>query len=270
MTLLRTALLVANALVFSSTQPLHAEQSYGAPPLNLKGHLNRLVTAYPDWIQGFDEQYLILKDGRKFAISDQSTDKTFNELLAKPDIDDMFYAVYPAGTTPRQPEENNDPGRVRFEPLFVAMYGDCNKHRLVGRFRTINWLPRHQGGRVSITTVNGVDQALAAVSSELDELPDSFIKYLKPTSGTFNCRPIAGSKARSMHAYGAAIDINDKFGNYWRRTNRGAKNPKWKNRVPIEIVRIFERHGFIWGGYWYHYDTMHFEYRPELLPSLTR
>src|SRR5262245_1812136 len=27
----------------------------------------------------------------------------------------------------------------------------------------------------------------------------------------------------------------------------------------------FEKYGFIWGGHWYHYDTMHFEYRPELL-----
>jgi hypothetical protein len=35
--------------------------------------------------------------------------------------------------------------------------------------------------------------------------------------------------------------------------------------MPREIVDAFERHGFIWGGRWYHYDTMHFEYRPELL-----
>jgi len=27
--------------------------------------------------------------------------------------------------------------------------------------------------------------------------------------------------------------------------------------MPQEIVDIFERHGFIWGGKWYHYDTMH-------------
>jgi hypothetical protein len=33
---------------------------------------------------------------------------------------------------------------------------------------------------------------------------------------------------------------------------------------------IFEKHGFIWGGKWYHYDTMHFEYRPELLPEQTQ
>ena len=33
----------------------------------------------------------------------------------------------------------------------------------------------------------------------------------------------------------------------------------------MTIVDVFERHGFIWGGRWFHYDTMHFEYRPELL-----
>ena len=38
-----------------------------------------------------------------------------------------------------------------------------------------------------------------------------------------------------------------------------------KNRMPMEVVEAFERHGFIWGGRWHHYDTMHFEYRPELL-----
>ena len=34
---------------------------------------------------------------------------------------------------------------------------------------------------------------------------------------------------------------------------------------PREIVAAFEAQGFIWGGKWYHYDIMHFEYRPELL-----
>ena len=43
------------------------------------------------------------------------------------------------------------------------------------------------------------------------------------------------------------------------------KHIPYKNRIPHRIVEIFERHGFIWGGKWYHYDTMHFEYRPELL-----
>lgn len=32
-----------------------------------------------------------------------------------------------------------------------------------------------------------------------------------------------------------------------------------------KIVEVFEKHGFIWVGSWYHFDTIHFEYRPELI-----
>jgi hypothetical protein len=66
-----------------------------------------------------------------------------------------------------------------------------------------------------------------------------------------------------MHAYGAAIDIATRHADYWR-WSRG-ETPRWRNRIPLAIVRIFEQHGFAWGGAWYHYDTMHFEYRPEVV-----
>jgi hypothetical protein len=75
---------------------------------------------------------------------------------------------------------------------------------------------------------------------------------------------IAGTDRRSMHAYGAAIDISTAYSDYWRW---GARTRPYRNRIPFEIVAIFERHGFIWGGKWGHFDTMHFEYRPELLAS---
>jgi len=35
--------------------------------------------------------------------------------------------------------------------------------------------------------------------------------------------------------------------------------------VPTPVVEAFERHGFVWGGKWLFFDTMHFEYRPEVL-----
>ena len=71
----------------------------------------------------------------------------------------------------------------------------------------------------------------------------------------------------SMHAYAAAIDINVRFADYWRWSGGKRETDKvtYKNQIPMEIVAVFEKHGFIWGGKWYHYDTMHFEYRPELL-----
>ncbi len=235
--------------------------SFGAPPPDLDAKLDRLVRAYPDFLQGHDGKWLLLKDGRKFPISDGRSNKSFDEMIEHADIDDMFFSDYPAGADASAPAVNFDPGRVRYEPLFNAMYGDCKKGEVTPKMRSIAWLPKHDGGHVMITTANGVDKALEAVSRELDELPARFAKYLVPNSGTYNCRDVAGSTARSVHAWGAAIDINSAASDYWRWSPKS-----WHNRIPIEIVRVFERHGFIWGGRWYHYDTMHFEYRPELLP----
>jgi hypothetical protein len=264
--ILAFAIIVMNALYVVASS---AEDSYGAAPNDIKEYLDRLVSSYPDKIGGYDNEFLILKSGTKFQISDGRTNKTFQELLESPDIDDMFYAGYPAGAAPTQPAKNVDPGRVRFEPLFVAMYGDCNKNEVVKNLRTIRWLPKHAGGSATITNVNGVAGALEGVSRELDELPSDLVKYLVPLAGTYNCRKIAGSSLKSMHAYGAAVDINVKYANYWRWALSDRDQPHWRNHIPIQIVRIFEKHGFIWGGYWYHYDTMHFEYRPELLGGKT-
>lgn len=255
---------VAAMLVAAAGTCGWAEERYGAPPAGLAGKLDRLVRAYPDFIARHDGATLTLKNGTRFAVSDGRSDKTFDQLLETPDIDDMFYAAYPAGAAPGQPARNADPGRVRFEPLFVAMYGDCTRGGVARHLRTIEWLPKHGGGRVAVTTVNGVDKALEAVSRELDTLPAAFAKYLKPSAGTYNCRLVAGSRVRSVHAYGAAIDLNSAFSHYWRWAK--GDEPRWQNRIPVEVVRVFEKHGFIWGGAWYHYDTMHFEYRPELLP----
>ena len=43
--------------------------------------------------------------------------------------------------------------------------------------------------------------------------------------------------------------------------------PAWPGTTAIRKTSSTpsEAEGFIWGGRWYHYDTMHFEYRPELL-----
>ena len=44
------------------------------------------------------------------------------------------------------------------------------------------------------------------------------------------------------------------------------KTPLSERWMPPKIVRdIFESEGFIWGGKWTVWDTMHFEYHPELI-----
>jgi D-alanyl-D-alanine carboxypeptidase len=57
-------------------------------------------------------------------------------------------------------------------------------------------------------------------------------------------------------------DVNTEFADYWLWSPKGTG---YRNRLPFEIVQIFEKYRFIWGGKWEHFDTMHFEYRPELL-----
>jgi hypothetical protein len=91
--------------------------------------------------------------------------------------------------------------------------------------------------------------------------------------GSFNWRPIAGTGSRSYHGYGLALDfIAKNWGGkayYWR--NIMNTNPDWFHlpyekrwMVPLGLVELFEKHGFIWGGKWLYFDTVHFEYRPEL------
>ena len=227
--------------------------------------LDALVVSYPDHLVGHDEKYLILRDGTKLQISDGKAAKSFEQLLEAPDIKDQFAIPYPLGITLKKPQRDEDPGRIRNEGFFRKMYGDCHKGDVAGHLRPVAWLPHRGGGVVMVTAINGVADQLTAVSNELETLPAELTKYLVPSAGTFNCRPVAGTHRLSMHAYGAAIDLNTKFGDYWLWSTAKGGDVLWRNRLPLAIVEIFERHGFIWGGKWYHFDTLHFEYRPEII-----
>jgi hypothetical protein len=234
-------------------------------PPPMQSRAARLVAAYPDHLDRFDGRDVVWKDGTRMTFDDGRGAKSFETLLAEPDLEDMFAFDYPKGRLAAPPPRNHDPGRVRPEAFFRKMYGDCRTGGVQSRLAGIDWLGR-RGGKLRVTSVNRVHERLAAASRDLERLPADMIRFLVPSAGTFNCRSIAGTDRRSMHAFGAAIDISARHGDYWRWSGSGTtKARQYRNRVPMEIVEIFERHGFIWGGKWFHFDTMHFEYRPELL-----
>jgi hypothetical protein len=92
--------------------------------------------------------------------------------------------------------------------------------------------------------------------------------------GAWNWRVVAATVSRSYHSYAAALDILPKnlrgLASYWQWT--ADHNSDWYKvpysgrwHPPLQVVRIFERYGFCWGGKWALFDTMHFEYRPEIL-----
>lgn len=133
------------------------------------------------------------------------------------------------------------------------------------------WLPGVSGAVLQVTTVNGVDERLRAVSEELGRLPPELLRRVAKPSGAFHWRAIKGTKRLSLHSFAVAVDVGVERSDYWRWTKPDAQGRYvWRNRIPLEVVEVFERHGFLWGGKWYHFDTMHFEYRPELLHPLCR
>jgi D-alanyl-D-alanine carboxypeptidase len=244
----------------------------GAPPLAAQDEprraaLDALIAAYPDALAGHDDKTLRWRDGTVMPVGgDGSEGKTVADLLRHASIIDQFRLTYPRGALQKPPAVDADPGRFRNAAFFTKMYGDCQKGEVTAHLVALPWLPKSFGQTIRITAVNGVDQKLRAVSAELDALPDTIKRAAYPIAGTYNCRAVADTGAPSPHGYGIAIDLNTAYSDYWYWRPPGGKIA-YRNRMPAEIVGIFEKHGFIWGGKWYHFDTMHFEYRPELLAA---
>ena len=222
--------------------------------------LDILQRAYPGAFEIVDNgQAIEFPNGRRL-IYDDGREKSFDELLEEPDLEDMMSLDYPLGEVFSPPGFQNDPGRFRPDPFFRGLYGETESD-VRANLRPVRWGP--DGPWFQVTTRFGVADALVAVIAELWALPPEFLEYLLDPGGSFNYRTIAGTERVSMHGFGIAVDIAVGPANYWRWEPAGAS--VYRNRVPYEIVEIFEAHGFIWGGKWYHFDTMHFEYRPELL-----
>ncbi|MDR3334148.1 MAG: M15 family metallopeptidase [Treponema sp.] len=133
--------------------------------------------------------------------------------------------------------------------------------------------------RSSVTVHERLVTPLARVEQRINELEktDEEITAWKKSLDSitaWNWRNVAGSSNRSFHAYGIAIDLLMKLQRgketYWLWT-RG-KGIDWRTvpeedklNPPRSVIRVFEEEGFIWGGKWPWYDTMHFEYHPELI-----
>lgn len=236
--------------------------------------LQSLVRSYPELLVSATKDSLYWKSGvsmplGKVSIPQQKhllTTSQWEYLLNGASLRDQMAECYPLEDSIQAPSRNSDPGRIRYEPFFRMMYG-ASEEEVRKHLMPVRWLEHIPEAALTlmVTQVNGVNTRLQAVSEELEKLPMEYRKYLAKPAGTFKWRTIAGTARQSNHSFGAAIDINLTFTDYWRWDLNNKDHYPYKNRIPLEIVRIFEKHGFIWGGKWYHYDTMHFEYRPELL-----
>ena len=187
---------------------------------------------------------------------DDGQSKTAEQRFSGPDLQDMLAVPYRRGAAAPVTDKDDEPGRARVESLFDATYGP--------RDQPLPLLEVRLGGG-AVRVHQRVAPRLERVVSKLSELakndPRIALAIRRPAGG-HAARRIAGTNRTSAHAWGIAVDLDTRVADYWR-WSRGAI--RWKNRVPQAIIDAFEDEGFIWGGRWFHYDTMHFEYRPELL-----
>lgn len=239
-------MLAAIAATLLATSPL--------PPPQLRC-LEKYYGVSPSQVDG--RWFAILPDGTRHVFDDGRT-KSFEEKLASPDIEDQFSPAYTVGPIRPVTRVDHDPGRVRYDALFFAVYGRAPEQ--------VDLVPlTFLGQRLRVH--RKVAPAFGRVEKRLLEVlarSPGHRKYLRNIGGTFNWRKIAGTDRQSAHSYGVSMDINVKHSAYWRWQKPRAPIA-WRNEIPQEIVDAFEAEGFIWGGRWYHYDTMHFEYRPELV-----
>lgn len=160
-------------------------------------------------------------------------------------------------------------------PMFVfdEIYDSYTRGKLEQQLKRITFLGKNTTIHKRIEVpLKKVEEKIYAQKEDAEI--KAFLENIKSVDG-YNWRIIEGTKRKSFHSLGIAIDILPKkqggkqiFWN-WARS----KYPNTWMLVPLKdrwmppqkVIQIFEEEGFIWGGKWVIYDNMHFEYHPELV-----
>lgn len=220
--------------------------------------------AYPASVKSADDKSIVLKNGTALPYRTSSPKNSWDEKINNADLATQLSQTYDAGGIDTPPPYLFDPGRLRYQPFFQALYGK-NKKEIEANLVTIEWPTLKGNIKLRVNRSQEVNKKLYAIGQEISRLPKSDRIWAEGAC-TYAYRVIKDTDRLSMHSFGIAIDLAPSKTQYWKG-DASSENAKigYKNTMPLSIVRIFEKHGFIWGGRWYHYDTMHFEYRPELL-----
>jgi hypothetical protein len=219
---------------------------------------------YGGLITSADTAEITLFNGTHLPYHTQTPKNTWDEKINNTDLEMQLAQRYDTGGIETPPPYLFDPGRLRYQPFFQALYGK-DKASIEKNLVRIAWPTLKGSIKIPVNKVGEVDKKLYLIGQEIAKLPKSERIWAEGAS-TYEYRVIKDTDRLSMHSFGIAIDLAPTKTQYWKdEATPETAHIGYHNTMPMSIVRIFEKHGFIWGGRWYHYDTMHFEYRPELL-----
>lgn len=249
-------------MTFMSAERTYGEEEYDR---TMRQDLLCFVMGYPGYILDIEKDsqglvYVVMKSGKRI-IYDDMRDKSISQRLESADLQDTLKEVYPLGAMSVLMDENRDPGRYRCYEFLKEIYGG-NRADIEKKLKSVSFVYES----LLFNTVNGAATALENTGKTLMPLMNEprISRAVYPGSGTYNYRVIAGTSHLSPHAYGIAIDLARDSRDYWQWAAR-EDGQKRISVYPSEVVETFEKNGFIWGGKWWHFDILHFEYRPEIL-----
>jgi hypothetical protein len=240
--------------------------------------ISRVAILDGEWAMLLDDTWFFWEGGRLLPEEDREERDRYTRY--------PFYQ-YSAETYPPPPvmspedrarltaslRERDATPRTRHPGLYNALYRIDDKASSWEQVKTTYFL----GMKTQVH--RDILEDLAAVEEELQQLMKSdnalrrFVESLWGVEA-YNWRNIAGTSSLSFHSYGTAIDLMpSSYGGkhvYWlwsRDTVEDWFSVPWERRYrpPESFIEAFERQGFIWGGKWFYFDTIHFEYRPEIM-----
>lgn len=253
--------------------------------------LRSLMMAYPDHISGLEwdaevedwrmsvgSRVLYWAHGRLLPKEERGTWqkwRAYIDYLYPKDIPDPeeFTPELIARLDSKALNERRSKAPAHHIAFYDALYDGKTRRRIESHITRFDYL----GKRVSVH--RSIVPQLKRIEKKIQDLARTnaevrrFVSSIQSIEG-YNWREIADSPSRSNHSWGIAVDILPvnwgKKNIYWNWISYW--NDKWmlipperRWMPPMEVVEIFESEGFVWGGKWLLWDTMHFEWRPELL-----
>ena len=121
----------------------------------------RILMKYYPQIVKYENNRVYCKNGESF-VYDDGKEKSPQELLDNPDIEDMFTYKYHRGALFASIERYYDPGRIRHEGLFKAIYGST-KNAVAKNLTNVVWCPKTARQMIRISTVNDIHKRVSAL-----------------------------------------------------------------------------------------------------------
>ncbi|HNX25140.1 MAG TPA: M15 family metallopeptidase [Spirochaetota bacterium] len=276
-----------NAPVKKEPVYINAEEIFDHPEIVLNAYKEAYPDLIADVVKGEKDWIVKFTNGNIYYWADG---KILPESVLSKSDKYIRYSIYPYNTNGRSPElytaEKIEKLRVKkqhirkkkfvpgeegclYKELFAITTKKSAKKQLTEVILSGHYIIVHHTIAEKIKSIDSKINELAKTDPEVR----SFLKNIGSVSA-FNWRKIAGTDRMSNHSYGIAIDILPK--KYRKKTIywswESEKNEKWMLlprsslwTPPVPVIKIFQEENFIWGGNWDRYDTMHFEYRPELI-----